>query len=76
MNQPTTELEQVGLTDALDLAIRALEEKAEIFHPAAKMVASRGAEAVPEAHADARRYERLTAAVAMLRRHKLGMRPY
>lgn len=88
MNQPTTLTEQpapdslslpfegMSLVDALELAIKALEVKAETYIFAAKMVAARGGDAVPEARKDAARRVRLLAAIDTLRAHKAGLRPY
>lgn len=62
--------EAISLDEALKLAIRALEAKSETYSIAAKMVASRGEDAVPEAKKDAARYNRLMAAVRILRQHR------
>ena len=63
----------ISLDEALNLAIRALEAKAETYSIAAKMVASRGEDAVPEAKKDAARYSRLMAAVRILRQHRAAI---
>lgn len=63
------ETETVSLEDALKLAIRALEAKAETYNIAAKIVANLGEEVAPEAKVDAKRRRRLLAAVRALRQH-------
>lgn len=63
------ESEIVSLDDALKLAIRALEAKAETYNIAAKIVANLGEGVAPEAKIDAKRRRRLLAAVRALRQH-------
>lgn len=70
------ELEGASLIEALELAIKALEKEAEIYIVAAKMVASRGEDAVPEAKKDANRRTRLLAAAATLQLHKASLIPF
>lgn len=72
----TSEFEGASLIDALELAIKALEKEAEIYIVAAKMVASRGEDAVPEAKKDANRRARLLTAVETLRAHKASLIPF
>ena len=67
---------EIGLVGALEIVIPLAEKEAEIFLPAAKMVANMAEVAPPQAHADARRRARLLAAVAVLREFKAGLRPY
>lgn len=73
---PASELvesEVVSLDDALNLAVRALEAKAESYNIAAKIVANLGEEVAPEAKTDARRRRRLMAAVKILRQHRASL---
>jgi hypothetical protein len=69
------ESEVVSLDDALRLAIRALEAKAETYNMAAKIVANLGEEIAPEAKKDAWRRRRLLAAVRVLRQHWAETKP-
>lgn len=64
------EVETVSLDDALKLAIRALEAKAETYNIAAKIVANLGEDVAPEAKIDAKRRRRLMAAVKTLRQYR------
>ena len=66
-DSPTVEVEPVSLEDALNLAIRALQAKADTYVFAAKIVANLGDDVVPEAKKDAWRRRYLLAAIETLR---------
>lgn len=74
INPPTAG--PVGLIEALEEAIKALNKEADLYAIAAKMVAGMAEVAPPQAHQDARRRAKLLGAVETLELHLRGMRPY
>lgn len=66
----------VGLAEALDMALVALQDKAEGLSIAPKMVAAWGEKAPKAAKRDVIRRGRLLAAVEMLKEHRRALNPY
>lgn len=73
---PPVDLEEMNLVDALDLALGALLDKAELYIIGAKMTVAMGEDAPTEARKDAARRRRLLSAIEVLRQHKAAIKPY